>query len=478
MTRFAWLLMLAPLALQAQLALYVVNGGTETAAGPTYNVGTIASGDSRDTRFRARNSGSAPVTITQLAVSGAGFSIVQTPSTPFVIAGGSFQDIYVHFTGTLAASYSANFQVNNISVLLTALVTPTPVVATGPGCGGPDAFTGQIIFGNIQTLQTGACVVILTNLNPQSITLSNIAVSGSGFSLAQILHTPVVLNTGSSFSFTINFSPQSAGLYSGTLTIDARTFPLSGSAFTPSLPPPILEFDPGLPGSGQQRSISMRLPSPSPIAASGALTLSFRPDTSVVADDPAIVFVATGTRSVPFSIKPGETRFLLGGQPEAVFQTGTTSGQISFTVSAGASLTAPAPPAVMTIPPSVVGIDNATATGRIGSLDVQVWGFDNTYSMGAMSFTFYDWAGNVIGAGPVSADFSAQFHAYFSAAPAGSAFQMRVSFPLSTGDPAKASPACQGMPPSLMPVSCFVGSVDVKLSNIAGSATLQKLKFN
>src|SRR5579884_2081381 len=143
MTRFAWLLMLAPLALQAQLALYVVNGGTETAAGPTYNVGTIASGDSRDTRFRARNSGSAPVTITQLAVSGAGFSIVQTPSTPFVIAGGSFQDIYVHFTGTLAASYSANFQVNNISVLLTAWSRPHPSSPPGRAAAAPTRSRGR-----------------------------------------------------------------------------------------------------------------------------------------------------------------------------------------------------------------------------------------------------------------------------------------------------------------------------------------------
>lgn len=96
--------------------------------------------------------------------------------------------------------------------------------------------------------------------------------------------------------------------------------------FNPPPPVPLLQFDSGAPAGGQQRTLTMSLPTPSPIAASGSVRLSFQPSTSVVADDSAVVFVATGTRSVPFSIKAGDTQFLLGGQPGAVFQTGTTPG--------------------------------------------------------------------------------------------------------------------------------------------------------
>jgi hypothetical protein len=56
----------------------------------------------------------------------------------------------------------------------------------------------------------------------------------------------------------------------------------------------------------------------------------------MIADDPAVVFVATGARSVPFSIKAGDTQFTLGGQTDAVFQTGTNQAKL-------ASVFSPAP---------------------------------------------------------------------------------------------------------------------------------------
>src|SRR5262249_13906997 len=90
------LLLFAALTARAQLTLLAVNGTTESPVGSTYQAGTVAAGDSRDFRFRARNTGAAPVTVSKIAISGSGFSIAQTPSPPFVIAGGTFQDLYVH----------------------------------------------------------------------------------------------------------------------------------------------------------------------------------------------------------------------------------------------------------------------------------------------------------------------------------------------------------------------------------------------
>ena len=109
MTRAVFLLLLAPLAAQAQLALFTVSGAAETPVGATYQAGNVAAGATLDIRFRARNQGTASITISKLAISGAGFTIVQTPSIPFVIAQGAFQDVYVQFAGTTLASYSANF---------------------------------------------------------------------------------------------------------------------------------------------------------------------------------------------------------------------------------------------------------------------------------------------------------------------------------------------------------------------------------
>ena len=457
MIRAAFLLLLAPVAASAQLALFAVTGATETPLGTTYQVGTVAAGDSKDIRLRARNSGAASISVTRLGISGSGFSITQTPSVPFVIASGAFQDIFVHFAGGAPASYSANFQVNSVSVLLMAVVTPVPSLSVGKGCTGPDPNNATITFGSVTAGQTAACAIVLANQNGQSVTVSKIAVIGNGFQLAQTIQTPIVLATGGSFTFTINFVPASAALYSATLTVDARSFPLAGTAVSAPLPAPLLEFDAGAPASGQQRTLTMRLPSPAPVAVTGSVTLTFQPDTTLVADDPAVAFVATGARSVGFSINAGDTQFTLGGKPGAVFQTGTTSGKIRFSISTNAVLTG-TPSAAMTIPPAAVGVDNATATRRAGDLDVQVWGFDNTYSTGAMGFTFYDAAGHVLGQGPVQADFSAPFRSYFAAAKSGSAFQMRVSFPV-IGDASQ------------------VGAVDVQITNAAGNATIQHLPF-
>jgi hypothetical protein len=105
-----------------------------------------------------------------------------------------------------------------------------------------------------------------------------------------------------------------------------------------------------------------------------------------------------------------------------------------------------------------VQVDNAAATAIAGALNVQVWGFDNTYSAGAMSFTFYDNSGNLIGAGLVMSNFGSAFLNYFATSLDGSAFQMLVSFPI-TGNAAE------------------VGSVNVQLTNSAGTSNISQLAF-
>jgi hypothetical protein len=275
--------------------------------------------------------------------------------------------------------------------------------------------------------------------------------------LPQIVQTPLVLPAGGSFSFTVNSAPALGGVYSATLTVDTRSYPLSGTATVPPLPTPQIQFDAGAAASGQQRIVTMSLPSPSPVSASGTLLLSFKPGTGVVTDDPAVVFTANGARAMPFTIKASDTQFMLQGQSGAVFQTGTTWGTIGFSVSINAPVAGTAS-ASMAISATPLAVDHAIATSRSGDLDIQVWGYDNTYSAGAMSFTFYDLNGNVIQPGAVQADFTPQFRTYFATSNAGSAFQMRVSFPV-TGD------------------SSQILAADVRLTNSAGTTTIQHMNF-
>src|SRR5437899_460554 len=99
-TLVAFLTFLIPLTLQAQVVLVSLNGITETPVGAGYNYGDVAAGDSKDVRFHARNLGTAAVTITNVRVTnitGAGFSIVNTSSTPFTVAPDQVMAIFVRF---------------------------------------------------------------------------------------------------------------------------------------------------------------------------------------------------------------------------------------------------------------------------------------------------------------------------------------------------------------------------------------------
>jgi hypothetical protein len=202
----------------------------------------------------------------------------------------------------------------------------------------------------------------------------------------------------------------------------------------------------------------MRLPSPSPFTASGFVNLTFQPNTALLSDDPAIMFMGTGTRVLPFSVSLGQTQVLINSASGAIFQTGTTSGRILFTLTGIVQGISGDATTVLTIPPSTISLDTTTATRLSGELDVSMVGFDNTLTAGVMTFTFRDAAGSAIGSGAVRADFTGAFAAYFTRTKAGSAFQALVTFSVN-GD------------------ASSIASVDMELANAAGTAT-QHLIFH
>lgn len=467
MTRAAILLLLAPLAVHAQLQLLLVNGSQQTklTSGSTYQLGEVAAGTPFDFIVQAQNNTAAPISIApnNPALSGTGFSITSPPpSSQPNIAPGSFLNVYIHFAGGPAGSYSASFQFNAVGPVYFVIASvPAATLTVASPCTGPSS-TNIITFGNIGEGQTVACTFALRNNSSQALTVSSVTRTGTGFLLSQPPVTPLFLPAGESSTFVMTFAPNTAAVFSGDLIVDSQSFPLTGTAYNPPLPTPVLTFDTSTPQSGQQITLTIALPTPAPIATSGSATLGFQPDPSVSAfasNDPTVMFVANGARSVPFSIPAGGMSATFGGQTGAVFQTGTTAGKITFTiaVTSGAQLSGDTATS-LTLASQPVQIENAAAAATAGALNVQVWGFDNTYSAGAMSFTFQDNLGNPIGSGPVAADFTSQFRTYFTTSTDASSFAMLVTFPI-TGNAAE------------------VGSVNVQLTNSAGTATISHLVF-
>lgn len=454
------LLALAPVLLEAQIVLYSLDGITPSPLASVYGYGQVAAGDSKIVRFRALNTGTASITITLLKVintTGAGFAIVNSSSTPFVIAPGNAMDFFAGFSATDVTSYSATLEVGTVSQTVTAIllatVVPAPVLSVAAPCTGPDS-NARISFGRVLQATPASCTLSILNPFPQALTVSPLDVTGAAFTTTS--GSAVTIAAGQSASFSIQFIAATASSYSGTLTVGTRTYTLSGTGFSSPLPSLVWSFDTIAISSGEQHTLSLQLSAPAPVAAAGTVTLTFAPSTAVVTDDSAVQFVATSKRTASFTVTAGATNLIINGQPNIVFSTGTTAGIVTFTVDAGIFGLSGSPSRSLTTAPAPIAISSSGATSRTNALDVVISGFDNTYSIGPMSFSFFDRSGGPIAS--LSADFTANFRTFFQGQAAGSSFLMRISFPV-TGDVSQ------------------VGGVNIVLTNSAGAVSTPRLNF-
>src|SRR5262245_11080730 len=118
------LLLVLPLALSAsaQIAVYTLDnsGVVETPVEGFADLGTAQAGDTLDTKFRLRNTGTTNITLTSLRVSGVGFSVQNDPSKPYLMAAGTNVDFRIRFQPSAYGSYSATLIVNDKTYLLRA----------------------------------------------------------------------------------------------------------------------------------------------------------------------------------------------------------------------------------------------------------------------------------------------------------------------------------------------------------------------
>lgn len=450
------LALLAPAAL-AQIQLFLFEQGQERPAGSQVDAGQVAPGDSRTLRFRVRNSGSAAVTIQVITLAGAGFRLGNRPSLPYVLAPTNFVEFEAVFQPTAPGNYSATAAVNGMSLLLRGSSAPAALVMADRDGRLVTLSTSDLLdFGRVQRGTSAVRAIVLSNAHTAALAVSNLRVEGAAYRLAGSPNLPLTLAPGESRRFEIVFEPRLSGSFAGKLAVDERQFPLSGAAIDPPLPALTLQLDNPAPASGQQRRASVRLASPSPVEAAGNLRIEFRSDIAGVADDPAVRFAATGSRSASFTIREGDTQARFGADWDVAIQTGTTAGKLLMTLELGPANLHQPPDLVIAIPRAAAAIETASFTRRLSDLDVTLNGFDNTYEAGLMAFTFYDSAGRAVEPGVIRVDARPEFETFYRSARTGSAFFLRASFPV-IGD-----------------ASGIVG-VEVEMTNAAGSTRTARI---
>jgi hypothetical protein len=203
-------------------------------ANASIDFGSVVAGSTKTLTVTATNSGSAAVTLNGATVSSANF-VVTAPSFPATIAAGQSATLTVAFTPNGAGSFTATVTITSDASDPTATISLSGAgIATGQLGSSPSTDA----FGNVTVGSQRSISETLTNIGGTSVTISHVAISGTGFSLSGIT-TPVTINAGQSTSFTVMFTPQVAGAASGTVTLTSDapnsvlTIALTGTGITP-----------------------------------------------------------------------------------------------------------------------------------------------------------------------------------------------------------------------------------------------------
>jgi len=208
-------------------------GLTSTPSAVTF--GNVVVGSSGSASVSLSNTGSASVTISQVNVTGPGFTMSGSPAGQTIQPGQS-----ISFTAKFAPT-SAGSGTGSISVSSNAPNSPMAIALTGTGTQpGLTSTPSAVSFGNVGVGTSGTASVSLTNTGSASVTISQASVTGAGFAMTG---SPAgqSIQPGQSISFATKFSPTSVGSASGSVSISSdapnspMTIALTGAGTQPGL---------------------------------------------------------------------------------------------------------------------------------------------------------------------------------------------------------------------------------------------------
>ncbi|HKF25315.1 MAG TPA: choice-of-anchor D domain-containing protein [Candidatus Acidoferrum sp.] len=234
--------------------------------------GNLNVGSSASQTVQLANTGNSSVTVAQVAASGSGIS-VSGVSAPVTIAPSQSVPLTVKFAPTSGGAVAGSITVTNSeSVNAVAAVTGTGVQA-GISVTPSSADFGSVVKGN-----TNSQTIQLKNSGTASLTVSQVAATGSGFS-ANGVSVPLTLAPGASSTFNVQFAPTASGAANGSVSIVSNapnspaTVSLSGTGaaatYTLSVNPPSLSFGSVNDGSTASQSFSVTNTGNSSVSISG-----------------------------------------------------------------------------------------------------------------------------------------------------------------------------------------------------------------
>lgn len=181
----------------------------------TVDFKNVVVGQKNTQTLQISNAGKETLEITQIQVSGKGFSLASN-KFPISLQSGQGQNISLVFAPSVAGSVSGS-----LLVLSNDPHSPDTVPVAGTAempVAQLQANPGSISFGNEPVQTTASKNVTLTNTGNVNVTVNGITVNGAGFGFADL--TPgFSLAPQQQVTFQVWFKPQSTGAVNGTLSL-------------------------------------------------------------------------------------------------------------------------------------------------------------------------------------------------------------------------------------------------------------------
>jgi hypothetical protein len=179
--------------------------------------GSVTAGSQSNQTVTLTNNTVSTVNITQAAVSGTGFKLSGI-TAPLLLNAAQSTTFTVTFAPQATGSASGNVTITSDAP------NPSMTMAlsgTGAAPGALGANPASLNFGTVQTGTEQPRSETVTNTGGSSVTISQVGISGTGFTLSGI-SIPATLAAGQSASFTVTFAPTSATSASGSVTVTSN----------------------------------------------------------------------------------------------------------------------------------------------------------------------------------------------------------------------------------------------------------------
>jgi hypothetical protein len=198
--------------------------------------GSVVTGSTNSQTIQLKNSGTASLTVSQVAASGSGFS-VSGLSLPVTLAPGQASNFNVQYAPTAAGAVNGS-----VSIVSNALNSPAAVSLSGTGVAATYTLSvspGSLSFGSVTNGSTASHGFAVTNTGNSNVSISGMSATGAGYSIVSG-GSAVTLSPNQSASVNVQFAPTVAGSVNGSVTIASNAtgsngVTLSGTGVAPTV---------------------------------------------------------------------------------------------------------------------------------------------------------------------------------------------------------------------------------------------------